>query len=348
MIKWIAHVLRNEGDQLSDYSIEYATALLMNLSLRAAGKDKCEDPNIELLKVLNDLVEHDNLQVRTYVNGTLYSIFTRKKLREEAKELGMPEVLQYLMQQSDEQFKRQIQYILDQLNNQGVATDAEGQQQQPEEDFDDEEDDDDDDEEEDEEDIVEEEEGEFNDIIDEQGILVGEDLLVNDYIASPEEGMQQLRAVQMLMDRDRQRRMQNNGGETNQGLHSPYSGASRSQVSAHDGRPLMRPITPLKSSQAMRQLQQSTNTSALTNNQFVNGQMGENMGTQPFPNEENTDRNLPSEMKHRPKIPRTPNKTERGHNEGQNPNNQSNLGLSESIGKLPQVTKNGKPLNVRL
>ena len=38
-------------------------------------------------------------------------------------------------------------------------------------------------------DIVEEEEGEFNDIIDEQGILVGEDLLVNDYIGSQEEGV---------------------------------------------------------------------------------------------------------------------------------------------------------------
>ena len=61
MIKWIATVLRNEGESLSDYSIEYATALLMNLSLRSAGKDKCEDPNIGLLKVLNDLVEHENL-----------------------------------------------------------------------------------------------------------------------------------------------------------------------------------------------------------------------------------------------------------------------------------------------
>jgi len=98
LIKWISAVLRNEADQLTDYSIEYATALLMNLSLRDAGKDKCEEPDIELLNVLNDLVEHENLQVRTYVNGTLYSIFTRKKLREEAKELGMPEVLQYLME----------------------------------------------------------------------------------------------------------------------------------------------------------------------------------------------------------------------------------------------------------
>ena len=61
MIKWISTILKEEGDQLSDYSIEYATALLMNLSLRSSGKDKCEDPEIELLKVLNNLVEHDNL-----------------------------------------------------------------------------------------------------------------------------------------------------------------------------------------------------------------------------------------------------------------------------------------------
>jgi hypothetical protein len=61
MIKWISTVLKQEGDQLSDYSIEYATALLMNLSLRSSGKDKCEEPEIELLKVLNNLVEHDNL-----------------------------------------------------------------------------------------------------------------------------------------------------------------------------------------------------------------------------------------------------------------------------------------------
>lgn len=49
MIKWIINLLRNEMNSLSDYSIEYATALLMNLSLRETGKDKCEDPTIALL-----------------------------------------------------------------------------------------------------------------------------------------------------------------------------------------------------------------------------------------------------------------------------------------------------------
>lgn len=51
-----------------------------------------------------------------------------------------------------------------------------------EDDFEDDEEDEDEEDEED--DTVEEEEGEFNDIIDEQGILVGEDLLVSEFIAS--------------------------------------------------------------------------------------------------------------------------------------------------------------------
>ena len=184
MIKWISQVLQNETEQLSDYSIEYATALLMNLSLRSSGKDKCEQPDIQLLKVLNELVEHENPQVRTYVNGTLYSIFTRKKLREQAKELGMPEVLQYLMNQVDDQFKRQIQYILEQLNNQHGKKEGEGEsdmfqgengeEAEREDDMksynggeNDQDLEDDEDEEDDEDDILEEDDGEFNDIIDE-------------------------------------------------------------------------------------------------------------------------------------------------------------------------------------
>lgn len=198
LIKWISAVLRNEADQLTDYSIEYATALLMNLSLRDAGKDKCEEPDIQLLNVLNDLVEHENLQVRTYVNGTLYSIFTRKKLREEAKELGMPEVLQYLMEQSDEQFRRQIQYILEQLNSKN--DDVEGGEHKDgaqsinanegEDDIDDEEEDDEDDY--DEEEMFDAEDEEFNDIIDEQGAVVGEKFLVSEFMAGEDEAKIQM------------------------------------------------------------------------------------------------------------------------------------------------------------
>lgn len=127
------------------------------------------------------------------MNGTLYSIFTRKKLREEAKELGMPEVLQYLMEQSDEQFKRQIQYILEQLNSK--SDEAEGAENKDgaqsinanegEDDIDDEEEDDEDDY--DEEEMFDAEDEEFNDIIDEQGVVVGEKFFVSEFMADEEE-----------------------------------------------------------------------------------------------------------------------------------------------------------------
>lgn len=96
LIRWIVEVLANshavihnqstseknpEANDLvlSDYSLEYATALLMNLSLRSKGKDMCErlPEGLNIIKVLSEMMEHENLQVRTHVNGTLYSILTR-------------------------------------------------------------------------------------------------------------------------------------------------------------------------------------------------------------------------------------------------------------------------------
>ena len=100
-----------EKETLSEYSIEYTTALFMNLSLRSAGKTRCEDPKVliifyikklfsikilkytikinkkkeDVLSVLNELLEHENMQVRTFVNGTLYSLFSRPAIREQAK-----------------------------------------------------------------------------------------------------------------------------------------------------------------------------------------------------------------------------------------------------------------------
>jgi hypothetical protein len=40
------------------------------------------------------------------VNGTLYSLLSRQILREKAKEMGMAEILTYLMENSDERFKK--------------------------------------------------------------------------------------------------------------------------------------------------------------------------------------------------------------------------------------------------
>ena len=65
-------IVFKEKETLSEYSYEYSTALLMNLSLRGAGKTKCEENKViifklfkllkeKVLDVLNNLLEHDNL-----------------------------------------------------------------------------------------------------------------------------------------------------------------------------------------------------------------------------------------------------------------------------------------------
>jgi hypothetical protein len=60
VIRWIFETIRDELDTLSDYTLEYATALLMNLSLRADGKNKCEElPDI--IRLLCELIESENL-----------------------------------------------------------------------------------------------------------------------------------------------------------------------------------------------------------------------------------------------------------------------------------------------
>ena len=95
VIAWLVEVLA-DTDSLSQYSVEFGTALLMNLSLRTAGKAKCAADDSQILDVLSQLMENDSLQVRTYVNGTLYSILTRSLLKERALEIGLPDSLKAL------------------------------------------------------------------------------------------------------------------------------------------------------------------------------------------------------------------------------------------------------------
>lgn len=85
----------------------------MNLSLRTTGKNVCE--TLDILPLLAILMEHENPNVRTYINGTLYSIFTRQPLKHKAREMGFEEHLERLYNSSEEAFKKQIYFVLEQL-----------------------------------------------------------------------------------------------------------------------------------------------------------------------------------------------------------------------------------------
>ena len=57
--------MRDCAELIHRYSVEYGTALLMNLSLRTAGKQKCTEEDLDILSVLSQLMESDSMQVRT-------------------------------------------------------------------------------------------------------------------------------------------------------------------------------------------------------------------------------------------------------------------------------------------
>lgn len=109
------------------------------------------------------------------------------------------------------------------------------------------------------------EDAEFNDIIDEQGQLIGEDLLIQDFAAPEEQSKAQLDQIQAMIERDQKQKLNNN--RNNSAINGGYSPYRASMASRNDGRPPTRPITPIKSAQAARYPHQNTasNTSQITN-----------------------------------------------------------------------------------
>ncbi|KAL5017749.1 hypothetical protein ScPMuIL_005167 [Solemya velum] len=57
----------------------------MNLCLRTAGKKRCYQNANQTLKVLSDLLGHENQEIRPYVNGALYSILAIPTIKRKPK-----------------------------------------------------------------------------------------------------------------------------------------------------------------------------------------------------------------------------------------------------------------------
>ncbi|XP_036624999.1 lisH domain-containing protein ARMC9 isoform X3 [Trichosurus vulpecula] len=116
LIFWLIEVLK-DPDCLSDYTLEYSVALLMNLCLRSAGKNMCAKVAGLVLKVLSDLLGHENHEIQPYVNGALYSILSIPSIREEARAMGMEEILRCFIKEGNAEMIRQIEFIIKQLNS---------------------------------------------------------------------------------------------------------------------------------------------------------------------------------------------------------------------------------------
>uniref|UniRef100_UPI00398EFF81 lisH domain-containing protein ARMC9 isoform X2 n=1 Tax=Pristiophorus japonicus TaxID=55135 RepID=UPI00398EFF81 len=163
IIFWLMGVLE-DSDSLSDYTLEYSVALFMNLCLRT------QEDGRRVLKVLSDLLGHENHEIRPYVNGALYSILAIPSLREEAKAMGMEEILRCFIKEANTEMNRQLEFIIKQLNSEEVLEES---------DSDDEEEDDDD---EDDQDAMEADLDKAEILQPQPGELSGEKLLTAEYL----------------------------------------------------------------------------------------------------------------------------------------------------------------------
>ncbi|KAI1891548.1 hypothetical protein AGOR_G00144930 [Albula goreensis] len=123
LIGWLVDELQ-DSDCLSDYTLVYSAALLMNLCLRTQGKKKCAENAKHMLKVLSDLLGHENHEIRPYVNGALYSILCDPAVREEAREMSLEEILCCYSKEEDPDLHRQIQFIIKQLHSEETSEDG--------------------------------------------------------------------------------------------------------------------------------------------------------------------------------------------------------------------------------
>eukprot|EP00727_Mastigamoeba_balamuthi_P004069 m51a1_g1366 hypothetical protein (743) ;mRNA; f:404865-407904 len=170
VIEWLLKLL-SKPYAVSKYTLEYASALLLNLLLRKAGRERCDAPELNAVDVLMALLESDNEQVRLYTNGSLFSILQRPSVREAAREKKLDKTLQAAAKSStDPNFSKQIEFIIQKLDS-------------DEEEVDDDEDEEDDPEPEDDEESVGDEDASETLVVP-QGTEQGEDLLAAKFQAA--------------------------------------------------------------------------------------------------------------------------------------------------------------------
>ena len=117
IIKWLIDVFTYEMNALSDSTIEYGLALLLNLSLNKNGRNKFEEDAERTIQILIHYLNKDNnVQIQTSINGALYSLLRKKGLKEAAKKFGIENIIQN-SNITDPVNQRQISYILEELKN---------------------------------------------------------------------------------------------------------------------------------------------------------------------------------------------------------------------------------------
>ncbi|XP_023320211.1 lisH domain-containing protein ARMC9 [Eurytemora carolleeae] len=133
LVRWLGGVYLQDWKKQRQYSLEYSTALLMNLCLHRKGKEDCIPIAEELLNTLLNLASSPISQIKPYVNGTLYSLLSNSVIKDISRRTQVQEKLSSLVQRSELEVRQQLEYILEMVEN-SEDSDSDQEQESSEED----------------------------------------------------------------------------------------------------------------------------------------------------------------------------------------------------------------------
>ncbi|XP_034942420.1 uncharacterized protein thoc7 [Chelonus insularis] len=112
LVEWLVYHLKAEYPIMGTYRLEYATALLMNLSLQKEAQIRAASMATILLSTLTMLLSSEHLPVLPYVNGALNNFLANSDINEEAKIIGLEAILEYYRQNRSGELRKHLDHIL--------------------------------------------------------------------------------------------------------------------------------------------------------------------------------------------------------------------------------------------
>ncbi|XP_044574620.1 lisH domain-containing protein ARMC9-like isoform X2 [Cotesia glomerata] len=112
LVEWLIHHLKAECHTMGTYRLEYATALLMNLSLQKEAQVRAAAMPTILISTLIILLSLEHLPALPYVNGALNNFIANSTINNEAKLIGLGSILEYHRRYRSGELRKHIDHIL--------------------------------------------------------------------------------------------------------------------------------------------------------------------------------------------------------------------------------------------
>ncbi|XP_076376565.1 lisH domain-containing protein ARMC9 isoform X1 [Megalopta genalis] len=112
LVEWLIRHLHVHYRIMDSYRLEYATALLMNLSLHQIARRRASTLASLLVSTLTNLLLTDRSSILPYITGALNHFLTNHDINEEAKKMKFSSVLEQYSKYKDGEIREHLEHIL--------------------------------------------------------------------------------------------------------------------------------------------------------------------------------------------------------------------------------------------